>query len=185
MCNANISPTYGPPSNLKLPRVSHQTPWGWAQKHAWLPAMLPGSTEALSGNAEIVLDPFDKNFDVEGAPWPPLSVPYHPMAPGALTRWFIGWQWLCSVHICKNQYLLCLVVDGLVAQGKGVYTIFLLMLKTLKSASMSWWCCRTCLALPTASPGHGSAFQHLPRRRHGQEGVWSLFGAYRVCVWVW
>ena len=29
--NANVSPTFSPPSDLKLPRESHWTPWGQVQ----------------------------------------------------------------------------------------------------------------------------------------------------------
>ena len=51
---------------LKIPGGGHDR--DRAQKRARSPAMSPGSAEALSGNADIVLDVFDKIFDVEGAP---------------------------------------------------------------------------------------------------------------------
>ena len=73
---------------------------------------------------------------------------------------------------------------GLVAQGKGVYTIFSPTLKTLKSASMSQRRHQKHLALLTVSPGHGSAFQRLPCQQRGHwgcgEGAWLSFGVYRV-----
>ena len=40
------------------------------------------------------------------------------------------------------------------------------MWKMLKGASMSWRRRWKCSALPTTSPGHGSVFQHLSRRRN-------------------
>ena len=45
-------------------------------------ALLPGSAEALPGDADMVFAPFDKIIDIEGALGPPLSVPHHPRAMG-------------------------------------------------------------------------------------------------------
>ena len=69
---------------------------------------------------------------------------------------------------------------GVVAQGRGSYTDFLLMLKMLKSASMSRQCCQKHLALLTVMPGHRGAFQHLTHWQGGcgghGEGAWLLLG---------
>jgi hypothetical protein len=44
--------------------------------------MLPGSAEALPGNADVGFAPFDKIINAEGALRPPLSIPLHPRAMG-------------------------------------------------------------------------------------------------------
>ena len=88
------------------------------QKCAQSPAMSPGSAEALSGNTGVGLDVFDKVFAVEGAPWPPLSIPYHPMMPswGGLSR---GGGCAACTFVRKGTPCASWLM-GLVAQRGGI-----------------------------------------------------------------
>ena len=136
----SVSPTCCSASSMKLPRESLWTPWGWVcgRLGTQLPATLPGSTKTLPGHADMV-------FDVEGAPWPPLSIPYHFIAAGALRRWFIGLWWLCAG---APSCILALAVPpgwwGWRCCIGGCWAGAVPMWKTLKDASMSqqhhWRC---------------------------------------------
>ena len=56
--------------------------WNQVQKRAQVPAMLPGSAEALPGDANVGFAPFDEIINAEGALGPPLSIPLHPRPMG-------------------------------------------------------------------------------------------------------
>ena len=47
--------------DLKLPRESHKTPWGWVWSGTWLQAMSPGHAKALPDDADAPFDLIERS----------------------------------------------------------------------------------------------------------------------------